>query len=192
MDPVTMVVTGGPPKSKPWCNFDLHNGCPFEELGHTPAAESYKRLSECPPGSGQLVCPPLGPLFSPAPADSTRATVYIFRESYRFATISPYVFANGVRLSDLASDGYFVYYAAPGWLELSTQVEPNKPVMVDAKAAEAYYVIGYYHHNGNLAPEKRDWFQLELLEKERGAQFIKQCRLIPSDRGEALQHQSTH
>jgi len=183
MDPVTMVVTDIPgPKAKPWCYFDAHQGCPFDKPDHALAPGTYKRLAECPAGSAQKVCPPLGPLFSPAPVDPDRATVYIFRESYGFATISPYVFANGERLSDLAPGGYIVYYATPGLLELSTHVEPSKPVTLEAKAGETYYVIGYYHHNENLTPEKRDWFQLEAHGKGRVAPIIKTCRIVPSNR----------
>jgi hypothetical protein len=188
MDPVTMVVTIASPevKSKPWCHFDAHHGCPFDELGHTPWPGTYMRLTECPVGSAQLVCPPLRDTFSPAESDPDRATIYFFRESYAFAAVSPYVFANDLRLSDLAPGGYFVYYALPGLLQLSTKTEtyPTKPLTIDVKAGEVHYVYGYYHHNENLPPGWRDWFQLEELGKERGAQVIKSCRLIPADRGE--------
>lgn len=109
----------------------------------------------------------------------------MYRLSYRFAAISPYVYANGERLSDLASGGYFVYHAPPGPLELSTQVDPNRPpVTLDAKAGETYYVMGYFHQNNTLPPEQRYWFQLEPDDNENGANRIKTCRLVPENRGQ--------
>src|SRR5262245_5516916 len=113
-NPLGVVTVFPGPKEKPWCYGDMANGCPTDMPEPLPPAGTYKLLTRCPKGSRDYACPALGPAYAPEPPGPDEALVYIYRFGYSYALVSPYVFANGQRLSDLPPEGYFVYRAAPG------------------------------------------------------------------------------
>jgi hypothetical protein len=128
-------------------------------------------------GIGLLLsgCVTLGPKFTPATAvRPDRATVYVYRPGSMGAALHPTVSANGVPLADLAPTGYFVYYAAPGELELTAQTEAKTSVTLDVKAGETYYVkgsigIGFFVGHPHLV----------IVSKDVGEKEITECKLVP-------------
>ena len=109
--------------------------------------------------------------------DPDAAIIYVLRPRYAHALVSPYVYANGHLLSDLPPEGYFVYRSPPGQVVLTTQTDArSKPLTLDVKAGESYYVLGGYQRNANLTPP--EWFQLTGGSHEHAEQLLKNCRLV--------------
>jgi hypothetical protein len=166
-------------KEKPWCYGDLGDGCPTDPPPSPPVPGSYKTLTRCPKGSRDYACPALGAAYAPEPPSPGEAIVYIYRPRYAHALVSPYVYANGQRLSDLPPEGYFVYRSPPGQVVLTTQTDArSKPLTLDVRAGESYYVSGRYEANANLTPP--EWFQLMAGAPGYDEQFLKKCRLVPA------------
>lgn len=166
-------------KEKPWCYGDLGDGCPTDPPANPPAPGTFKTLTRCPEGSRDYACPALGAAYAPEPADADEAIIYIFRPRFAHALISPYVFVDGQRLSDLPPEGYFVYRTRPAHVVLTTTTDTrSKPLALDVQAGESYYVGGGYRRNANLTPS--EWFQLVTIDASRAAQAIKNCRLVPA------------
>src|SRR5262249_54206805 len=158
---------------------DLGDGCPTDPPASPPAPGTYKTLTRCPKGSRDYACPALGTAYTPQTPNPGEAIIYVFRARYAHALVSPYVYADGQRLSDLPPEGYLAYQVAPGRVVLTTQTDQrSKPLTLDVKAGESYYVIGGYSRNANLTPP--EWFQLTAMENSRAEQFIKDCRLVPA------------
>jgi Protein of unknown function (DUF2846) len=120
-------------------------------------------------------CATLGPKFTPdTTAQPNRATVYVYRTGSMGAAIHPQVIANGVPLAELQPQGYFVYHAAPGELELAQKTEATTSVTLDVKAGETYYVkgsigIGFFVGHPHLV----------IVTNDVGAKEIVECKLIP-------------
>ena len=165
-------------KEKPWCYGDPGDGCPTDPPESPPAPGTYKALTRCPKGSRDYACPALGPAYTPAAPGPGEAIVYIYRPRYAYALVSPYVYANGERLSDLPPEGYFVYRSPPGEVVLTTKTDASsKPLTLAVRAGESYYVRGGYQRNANLTPP--EWFQLSAGSQADDEQFLKNCRLVP-------------
>ena len=121
-------------------------------------------------------CATLGAQYSAAgAAPPNRATVYVYRPGAMAPAVSPTVSANGVPLVELPAHGYFVYYAAPGELELAEHTEAKTSVTLDVKAGETYYVkgtvgMGFFVGHPHLV----------LVDKDTGEKEIKDCKLVPA------------
>jgi Protein of unknown function (DUF2846) len=120
-------------------------------------------------------CATLGPKFTPdTAAQPDRGTVYVYRTGSMGAAVHPQVTANGVPLAQLPPQGYFVYHAAPGELELAQKTEATTSVTLDVKAGETYYVkgsigIGFFVGHPHLV----------IVSNDVGAKEIVECKLIP-------------
>lgn len=120
-------------------------------------------------------CATLGPKFTPeTTAQPDRAAVYIYRPGSFGAAVHPHVTANGVPLAELQPNGYFLYHAAPGELELTAKTEATSSVTLDVKAGETYYVkgsigIGFFVGHPHLV----------IVSKDVGEKEIVECKLVP-------------
>lgn len=116
-----------------------------------------------------------GPKFTPDSAvPANRAAVYLYRPSAVGAAVSPAVTANGVPLAELKAEGYFVYRAAPGELELAQKTEASTSVTLDIKAGDTYYVkgsvgMGFFVGHPHLV----------IVANDVGMKEITECKLIP-------------
>jgi hypothetical protein len=116
-----------------------------------------------------------GPKFTPdTAAQSDRATVYIYRPGSFGAAVRPNVNANGVPLAEMQAQGYFVYHAAPGELELTAKTEASSSVTLDIKAGQTYYVkgsvgMGFFVGHPHLV----------IVSNDVGAKEIAECKLVP-------------
>jgi hypothetical protein len=123
-------------------------------------------------------CVTLGAQYSAAgAAPPNRATVYVYRPAAMAPalspTVAPTVSANGVPLAELPAHGYFVYYAAPGELELAEHTEAKTSVTLDVKAGETYYVKGTFGMGFFIGHP-----HLVLVGKDVGEKEIKDCKLV--------------
>lgn len=89
------------------------------------------------------------------------------------AAIQPHVTANGVPLAPLKPQGYFVYHAAPGELELAAKTESTTSVTLDIKVGESYYVkgsigMGFFVGHPHLV----------IVSNDVGAKEITECKLV--------------
>jgi len=115
-----------------------------------------------------------GPKFTPDTAvPSNRAAVYVYRPGSLGAAVQPHVTANGVPLAALKPQGYFVYHAAPGELEMAAHTESTSSVTLDIKAGETYYVkgsigMGFFVGHPHLV----------IVSNDVGAKEITECKLV--------------
>lgn len=115
-----------------------------------------------------------GPKFTPdTGVPANRAAVYVYRPGTLGAAIQPHVTANGVPLAALKPQGYFVYRAAPGELELAAHTESTTSVTLDIKAGESYYVkgsigLGFFVGHPHLV----------IVSNDVGAKEITECKLV--------------
>ena len=115
-----------------------------------------------------------GPRFTPdTTVPANRAAVYVYRPGTLGAAVQPNVTANGVPLAPLKPQGYFVYHAAPGELELTAHTEATSSVTLDIKAGETYYVkgsigMGFFVGHPHLL----------IVSNDVGAKEIGECKLV--------------
>ena len=115
-----------------------------------------------------------GPKFTPdTTVPANRAAVYVYRPGTLGAAVQPNVTANGVPLAALKPQGYFVYHAAPGELELTAHTEAKSSVTLDIKAGETYYVkgsigMGFFVGHPHLL----------IVSNDVGAKEIGECKLV--------------
>jgi hypothetical protein len=116
-----------------------------------------------------------GPKFTPdTAAHSDRATVYVYRPGSFGAAVRPNVMTNGVSLGEMQAQGYFVYHAAPGELELTVKTEATSSVTLDVKAGQTYYVkgsvgMGFFVGHPHLV----------IVSNDVGEKEITECKLVP-------------
>jgi hypothetical protein len=116
-----------------------------------------------------------GPRFTPDTAGRPdRGTVYVYRPGAFGAAVRPNVTANGVVLGELQAQGYFVYHAAPGELELTAKTEATSSVTVDVKGGQTYYVkgsigMGFFVGHPHLV----------IVSNDVGEKEIVECKLVP-------------
>lgn len=79
---------------------------------------------------------------------------------------------------ELASGGYFPYYAEPGELELWSKTESTSSVTLDVKAGQTAYVrgsigVGFFVGRPSL----------EVVDHNTGEREIRECKLLPAAMG---------